>query len=88
MDKLTINQYLNFLLSDFGLKNDAALCRAIRVLPSSVCKLRKGRIPLTAMFFCRLHEHLGVSMAELRASLLPAELSRELQAEGVADACL
>ena len=79
MDKLTINAYLSALMQFHGLRNDAALCRAIKATPPSICKLRKGRIPLTSGMFCKLHEHLGVQMADLRAVLDPREFSAELQ---------
>jgi transcriptional regulator with XRE-family HTH domain len=77
--KLTLNQYLDELIVAAGLKNDAAFCRYCRVHPSTLSKIRNGRLPLTALLFCRLHERLGVTMAEIRAVVHAHDFACDLQ---------
>lgn len=77
--KITLNEYLDRLLTQHRFRNDAALCRAIRVSAPAISKIRCGRVPLTAFFFARLNEYLGVQLVELRATVHAYEFSLEMQ---------
>ena len=57
---------LDALIARMGLKNDAALCRALEVAPPVISKIRHKRIPVGAWMLIRMHEVTGMSIHELR----------------------
>lgn len=62
-----INRFIDYLISEFGLKNDAALARTLKVAPPVVSKLRTGKLSLGATLILFIHEELGVSVSDIRA---------------------
>ena len=61
------NNLLDELIERMNLKNDAALSRALEVLPPVISKLRHRRLPVGASMLIRMHETSGISIKELRA---------------------
>jgi plasmid maintenance system antidote protein VapI len=50
----------------FGIKNDAALSRMLKVAPPVVSKWRTGRLELGASGILKLHETFGMPVKEIR----------------------
>lgn len=57
---------LDAMLDRFKFKNDAALSRASGISPQIICKMRTGRLGLSAGSILSIHEHLGVPVKEIR----------------------
>ncbi|SNT16060.1 hypothetical protein SAMN06265795_115112 [Noviherbaspirillum humi] len=57
---------LDTLIQKMGLKNDAALCRALEISPPIISKIRHGRLPVSASLLIRMHEVSGMSVRDLR----------------------
>jgi plasmid maintenance system antidote protein VapI len=55
------------LLELHRLRNDAALSRALGISPATICKIRTGKHGFSAGVVLRIHEALGMPVAELRA---------------------
>ena len=49
-----------------GLKNDAALSRAVEVAPPVISKIRTGRLKLGANLLVRLHLLSGISVERMK----------------------
>ena len=49
-----------------GLKNDAALSRAVEVAPPVISKIRTGRLKLGANMLVRLHLLSGISVERMK----------------------
>ena len=60
------NDLLDMLLDKPGMKNDAALARALEVAPPVISKIRHGRLPVGASLLIRMHEVFDVSIRELK----------------------
>jgi plasmid maintenance system antidote protein VapI len=60
------NDLLDMLLDKPGMKNDAALDRALEVAPPVISKIRHGRLPIGASLLIRMHEVFDVSIRELK----------------------
>ena len=60
------NHLLDSLIDKLGLKNDAALSRALEVAPPVISKIRHKRLPVGASKLIRMHEISDLSIAELR----------------------
>lgn len=60
------NDLLDMLLDKPGMKNDAALARALEVAPPVISKIRHGRLPIGASLLIRMHEVFDVSIRELK----------------------
>jgi len=60
------NPLLDDVMSRFGLKNDAALSRALEVRPSDICKIRKQILPISASILIKVHEAADMSFNDLR----------------------
>lgn len=58
---------LNHLLTTFGLKNDAALSRALEVSPVLISKMRNHKLPIGATFILAIHECFGIPVAEVKS---------------------
>ncbi|MES3022719.1 MAG: helix-turn-helix transcriptional regulator [Pseudomonadota bacterium] len=71
-DPTPLNQFFDGLVRAKGLKNDAALCRMLDVSPSVISKSRRGSTPITPDLMLRMHEKMGVPIADMRAAL-PAD---------------
>ena len=57
---------LNAVLDQLGLKNDAALCRSLKIAPPVISKVRNHRLPVGAALLIRLHEISGLTIQDLR----------------------
>jgi len=57
---------LDALIEHLGLKNDAALARALEVAPPLISKLRHKNLPVGGAILIRMHEVTNLSMQELR----------------------
>lgn len=62
-----VNQLLDNLMQRGGLKNDAALSRALEVAPPVVSKLRHGTLPLGASLILRMHDAFDIAIRDIRA---------------------
>lgn len=60
------DKLLDALIERMGLKNDAALSRALEVAPPQISKIRHRRLPIGASLLIRMHEESGLSIRELR----------------------
>jgi plasmid maintenance system antidote protein VapI len=74
---MSASNLLDVLRQRFDIKSDAALARELDVVSPVISKLRGGRLPLGATMILKIHEHLGVPVAEIRA--LDAEQSAPQQ---------
>lgn len=55
------------MVSDqLGLKNDAALCRLLGIMPSLLSKVRNMHAPITADLLLRFHDLTGLTIRDLR----------------------
>jgi len=60
------NHLLDSLLKKMGLKNDAALSRALEVAPPVISKIRHRKLPVGASLLIRMHEVSDMSIRDLR----------------------
>lgn len=60
------NMLLDVVSAKIKAKNDAALCRALKVAPPIISKIRHKRLPLGASILIRMHEVSNLSIRELR----------------------
>lgn len=58
---------LDAVMAKLGLKNDAALSRALEVAPPVISKIRHGRLPVGATLLIRMHEVTDIAIRELKA---------------------
>lgn len=58
---------LDGLISYMGLKNDAALSRALEISAPMICKIRRRTLPVSAAALVQMHEVSGLSIRDLRA---------------------
>ena len=64
-------QLLDAVMAKLGLKNDAALSRALEVAPPVISKIRHGRLAVGATILIRMHEVTDIAIRELKAIALP-----------------
>lgn len=64
------NDLLDAVLRKTGLKNDAALARALEVAPPVISKIRHGRLPVGASLVVRVCELTEMGLNEIKAILL------------------
>ena len=57
---------LDGLIAQLGLKNDAALARALEISPPQISKLRHLTLPVSAAILIRMHDVSGLSLRDLR----------------------
>jgi hypothetical protein len=60
------NKFVDALVSELNLKNDAALARLIAVKPSAISKIRHGRLNASAEVILALHEKAGMKIKRIR----------------------
>jgi hypothetical protein len=60
------NKFLDAMLDNLRLKNDAALCRKLEIGPPVISKIRHGRLPVGGALLIRIHEVTGLNIADLR----------------------
>lgn len=75
------DRLLDFLIERLRLKNDAALCRVLRIPPPVVSKIRHQKLAIGAGMLIRMHEITGLSIYGLKAVLTtedPESLPEEI----------
>lgn len=60
------NGFLDSVIREQQLKNDAELSRLLQLAPSSISKIRHGRAEVSAEVLLRVHEAFGTPIAELK----------------------
>lgn len=70
---------LNKVIELQGLKNDAALARAMGCKPPDISKIRHGSVQVTALMMVRIHELTGMPFTEIRTYV--PKLKNDLEAE-------
>lgn len=60
------SQLLDSVAKHLGLRNDAALSRALEVAPPVISKVRHLRLPVSATLLVRMHDVTGISIRDLR----------------------
>ena len=68
-DTTGANKLLDCVRERMGVKNDAALCRALAVAPAVISKIRHGKLQVTSRMMIRMHFRSGLSIAEIFALL-------------------
>lgn len=63
---LNPNALLDHLITQLGLKNDAALARELDMAAPVISKIRHGRLPIGASFLISAHEVTGLPVYQLR----------------------
>lgn len=61
------NTLIDALVSRLKLKNDAHLCRELRVAPPVVSKMRHSTLPVGSTFLLKAHKASGIPVLELEA---------------------
>lgn len=61
------SQLLDGLIMHMGLKNDAALARALEIAPPLISKVRHRTLPVSAAVLIRMHDVSGLSIRDLRS---------------------
>ncbi len=67
---------LDEILGALGLKNDAALSRALEVAPPVISKTRHGRLAVGDSLVIRIHEITGWAVSEIKHRLGKKALER------------
>lgn len=60
------NKLIDALIKNIGLKNDAALSRALEVAPPVISKIRHRTLPVGASMLIRMHDLTGFDIKDLR----------------------
>ena len=68
------NELLNQVKRIAGLKNDAALSRALEVAPPVISKIRSGKLKIGATMVISIHEISGLSIAKITEILSEASV--------------
>lgn len=63
------SRLLDDLLHRKALKNDAALCRLLKLAPPLISKVRHGKIKISGDVMIRIHETFGIAFTEMRELL-------------------
>ncbi len=64
--KQDANKFVNRLLKELNVKNDAALSRALEVAPPVISKLRHGKLNIGDSMLVRVHELTELPIREIR----------------------
>lgn len=60
---------LDALIAEYKLKNDAALARALGVLPPEISRIRNRKRPVQAEFILRVHEATDWPIKQIKEML-------------------
>lgn len=60
---------LETLKEKYELKNDAEISRRLEVAPPVISRIRSGKSGVSADIILRIHENLGMPVADIRALL-------------------
>lgn len=69
------SRLLDELLHRKALKNDAALCRLLKLAPPLISKVRHGKIKISGDVMIRIHETFGIAFPEMRQLLGTDEIA-------------
>lgn len=58
---------------EFDLKNDAALCREMKLAPPQISKVRSGALACSDAIILRVHETFGLPVVQIRELLAQGE---------------
>jgi plasmid maintenance system antidote protein VapI len=61
-----MSHLIDYLLSEYNIRNDAELARVLQVPPPTISKLRNGRTSLHATMILRIHDTFGMSIANIK----------------------
>ena len=64
-----IMKLLDTVKERYSIKNDAELSRTLDVPPPTISKIRSGRVNVSADIILRIHECLGMPVADIRSLL-------------------
>lgn len=67
-----VNALLDCLLERGGLKNDAALSRALGVAPPVISKLRSGRLEVGATMVLNIYDTFDMDIRDIKEVLINA----------------
>lgn len=59
------HQLFDFLIKEYSLKNDRALCKAIGIKPVDASKIRAGVNKLSARVMVLIHKKTGMSFEDM-----------------------
>lgn len=65
---------LDTIKERYSIKNDAELSRTLDVPPPTISKIRSGRVNVSADIILRIHECLGMPVADIRSLLESANV--------------
>lgn len=57
---------LDYMSAFLQVPNDAQLAKRLKVLPSAICKIRMGKVPVSAALLISMHEESGIGVTVLR----------------------
>jgi hypothetical protein len=60
---------LDFLIKEYGLKNDAALSKALSVPPSVICKIRGRKMGVSGDMKILIYKKTGMSIEDIEEFL-------------------
>jgi hypothetical protein len=63
------NRLLDYLIEQMKLKNDAALARALAIMPPMISKVRSRRAAISPALLVVMHEASGISLEVLREQM-------------------
>lgn len=69
------NHFLDMLIIEMSLKNDAGLSRVLEVAPPVISKIRHGHLSVGATLLISAHEESGMSIKSMKAILNGGESS-------------
>jgi plasmid maintenance system antidote protein VapI len=61
-----MNHLIDHLLSQYSIKNDAALAKLLGVHPPTISKMRHGHMPLTPAFILKVHEAFDMPIKQIK----------------------
>ena len=66
--------FIDYVLQEHGIKNDAQLCKRLEVFPPVLSKARNNKLPFGASLILRFHEEFDIPVREIK---LRAGLTKE-----------
>lgn len=75
---------MDSLNSVLGLRNDAALAKALQIHPAVISKIRHGKVPVSAEVVLRIHDVTDIPIHQLRAWMgVKVDITKHLPRKGV-----
>lgn len=63
---IAANHLLDDVMEEYGIKNDAALCRFLGLTPPVVSKMRRGSLGVSGDTKILIHEKTNMSIADIQ----------------------